>query len=109
MAASFNRRSFAKRLHSAIRASALTQREVAKRLGAPENRVSEWTTGRGVPKLDQLPRLAMILSVDPTWLLTGRSSPSAEQALVNELVKIAPALESVASKAKRLQKTGPRA
>lgn len=105
MSTSFNKRSFAARLRRELRRSPKTQREVARLLRVSDNRVSEWANARAVPSVPQLARLSAILAVDPTWLLTGRSSPVANQALVKELLKIAPSLERLGSQAKRLQKS----
>jgi transcriptional regulator with XRE-family HTH domain len=100
---SFDKSTFAHRLSSAIEESPLTQRQLATRIGAKPNRVSEWVNARGVPKLPEAVAAAATLGVSLDWLLTGEQGASpAEHKLVGELAGLAPSLSHLAKRARSL-------
>ncbi|MDO4275707.1 MAG: helix-turn-helix domain-containing protein [Eubacteriales bacterium] len=60
---------------------AITQKELAQRIGVSDKAVSKWETGRGLPDISLLEPLSRVLNVSLTELLTGdcvvNTNPSA--------------------------------
>lgn len=57
------------RLIEAIKASGLTQTELARRLGIGQQTISEYLHGKSMPALDTFANLCIILDVDPAYIL----------------------------------------
>lgn len=69
------------RLAAAVAAAGLTQRELAKQLGVVQSAVSHWLTGRRVPDVETVQRIAAIVKVDAGGLLLGAPlSPTTKRA-----------------------------
>ena len=60
----------------------LTQGELAERLFVTAQNVSKWETGKSVPDIGNLCKLAAVFSVTPDRLLVGESKSDREQMLV---------------------------
>jgi transcriptional regulator with XRE-family HTH domain len=60
---------FAWNLRIARRRAALTQRELADRMGRDQSRIALWETGRCLAETDSIVRLAEALEIDPGELL----------------------------------------
>lgn len=61
----------ATRLRQARSRAGLTIRGLAKELGISHAAVGHWETGRHVPSLRMLPRVAELIGVDAEWLVAG--------------------------------------
>lgn len=62
----------ARRIADAIKSSALSRDEVARSVGVHPSAVSHWVSGRAVPTVANLVRLAEVLGVDAASLLPDR-------------------------------------
>lgn len=62
---------FGERLARAIAGRNMTQAQFADELGVPPPRVSEWITGKWLPKGETIVETVAILNIDGHWLLTG--------------------------------------
>lgn len=60
----------------------LTQQELAKQLFVTAQNVSKWETGKSVPDVDNLCKLAEVFSISPDRLLGGEPATSQRQLLV---------------------------
>lgn len=56
-------------LRSARRKAALTQRELAGRMGRSQRRIAEWESGKLCPRINSIVRLAEALRIEPGELL----------------------------------------
>ncbi len=57
------------RLSEKIKASGLTQTEIANRLGVKQPTVGQYISGRAMPALDTFANLCIILHVEPAEIL----------------------------------------
>ena len=62
---------FGARLATAREAVGLTAAELAQRMGVGTATVAAWEAGRSRPRTNRLLILAGLISVSPTWLLSG--------------------------------------
>lgn len=60
---------FAPRIRAAIEVSCLKQKEIAFRLGVPEESISRWVNGKRMPPLDIFEGLAAVTGANAEWLL----------------------------------------
>ncbi len=58
-----------KRLQEVIKASGLTQTELARHLGVGQQTISEYLHNRSMPALDTFANLCIVLDVDPAYIL----------------------------------------
>lgn len=77
---------FGKRLKSARVSKKLTQKELALKIGAKHNSVSDWENDKNKPDPDTIELLCGILEISPNYLL-GSVSKDAFSPEENELVK----------------------
>ena len=59
---------FAKRFVAALKASNITQKELAKLLGVHPSNITLYKKGATEPDLESLSKIASILHVSPAWL-----------------------------------------
>ncbi len=64
--------SFADNLKNARLNQKVSQQELAKKLSVAQSTVGMWESGRRVPKLDELKRLARVLGITISRLLSGK-------------------------------------
>jgi len=69
----------------------VTQAMVGMHFGVTDKAVSGWERDEAVPELDKIADLARILKVPANWLLEGRGSPPAPDALESVLDRLNPA------------------
>jgi len=96
------------RLKVARENAALTQEELAGRVGVMVRSVRAWESGKAAPRANRLQMLAGILGVSLNWLLEGREdefmesqSAGPEAAMQNELERLHAALDEAKSLATR--------
>lgn len=72
-----------------------TQAELARRIGVTENAVTQYETGRAMPKPVNLQRVAEAFETSVEWLMTGgdeedvvRAHTTAEAAMLREFRKL---------------------
>jgi len=75
-----------------------SQRDIAKKVGVSQSRISRWESGRAIPNALELIRFAESCSTRPERLIEGVAMPTVEQlhmeldpkagAIVGELVQI---------------------
>ena len=65
---------FLARLRKAVRASGMTQKELARRLGVAESSVTGWLRSGALPGADVLFELPYVLNTSADWLLAERGS-----------------------------------
>jgi len=63
---------FAENLKNIRQGRDISQQELAKKLSVAQSTVGMWESGRRVPKLDELKRLARVLGITVSRLLSGR-------------------------------------
>lgn len=63
--------SLSERMVEARQASGLSAAQLARRIGVKSATLHAWEAGRSGPRPNVLLRLAGMLNVSPTWLLTG--------------------------------------
>lgn len=68
---SANHREFGVRLTAAREGAGLSKTDLARRMGCGTSTVSAWEAGRSRPRTNKLVTLAGLVSVSPTWLLSG--------------------------------------
>jgi len=64
-------REFGARLTAAREAAGLSKTDLARRMGCGTSTVAAWEAGRSRPRTNKLVTLAGLVSVSPTWLLSG--------------------------------------
>lgn len=67
---------FAKRLGGWRRSQALSQREVAARIGVTEQTIYNWEAGQSVPSFAGLRRLVEVSAITGDWWLGIEHAPS---------------------------------
>ena len=60
------------RITQARRARALSQANLAERLGVTRTAISHWETGRSNPSTKHLKSIAKVLGIDASWLISGK-------------------------------------
>ncbi len=66
---------FEQTLRQTRQAQGMTQQELAERLFVSRQTVSSWETGRNLPNLETLARLAELLGVSTDYLLGRQTEP----------------------------------
>ena len=66
-------------IRNAIKQAGYRQKEVASLLDVTPSAVSEWVTGKSVPRYGMLVRLAEVLNLPPEWFLSDQSPEAAWQ------------------------------
>lgn len=61
------------RLTKARELRSLSQTNLAERLGVTRTAVSHWEAGRSNPSTKHLEKIANVLGVDPSWLISGKT------------------------------------
>ena len=64
------------RITQARRARALSQANLAERLGVTRTAISHWETGRSNPSTKHLKSIAKVLGIDASWLTSGKGLAS---------------------------------
>lgn len=65
------RRAFGVRVRTERERLGLTTAKLGEKIGLSENSITQYETGRAVPRPERLEALAMALGVGSHWLLTG--------------------------------------
>lgn len=60
-----------RRIQAARERKRVTQANLAAQLGVTDNAVTQWETGRAIPRAERLATIAASLGVLLTWLMTG--------------------------------------
>lgn len=76
------------RLVEAREAQGLSAAQLARRIGVKSATLHAWEAGRSGPRPNVLLRLAGMLNVSPTWLLTGSGVSPAQPASDTEMMQI---------------------
>lgn len=76
---------FGDRLTAAREAQALTQTQLARRLGVKLKTIQAWENDTSEPRANKLQMLAGLLNVSMRWLLTGEGEGVAEPASAEEI------------------------
>lgn len=74
-------------------AQGLSAAQLARRIGVKSETLHAWEAGRSGPRPNVLLRIAGLLNVSPTWLLTGSGDRPAEPAAETEIVQIRATVE----------------
>ena len=67
---------FGERLKTARKNKKLTQKELALKIGAKHNSVSDWENNKNKPDPDTIELLCGVLDMSPNYLIGSNSSPS---------------------------------
>jgi len=81
------------RLAQAREAQGLSAAQLARRVGVKTETLHGWEAGRSGPRPNVLLRLAGMLNVSPTWLLTGNGDSPSEPAPETEMMQIRAVVE----------------
>lgn len=65
---------FGEKLKSARKAKNFTQKELAHKIGAKHNSISDWESDKNKPDIDTVELLCGILDITPTYLLGHKSN-----------------------------------
>lgn len=76
------------RISRAREAQGFSAAQLARRIGVKSETLHGWEAGRSGPRPNVLLRLAGILNVSPTWLLTGTGGSPAEPGSETEMMHI---------------------
>jgi transcriptional regulator with XRE-family HTH domain len=71
----------------------LTTSQFARRLGVNTETLHDWESGRSEPRPNVLLRIAGMLNVSPTWLLTGKGESPPDTMLETEMMHIQATIE----------------
>ena len=66
--------SFARRLKMALKERGITQTYLCKLTNTPKSSMSQYLSGRNLPKTDRIYKYSEVLMVEPKWLL-GYNTP----------------------------------
>lgn len=72
----------AQRIHGLIKASGMSQRALAARMGINNASLSQWASGKNRPSDEALATLCEFFSVTPAWLLYGDGNAPEGQSIV---------------------------
>jgi len=107
---SANHRDFGARLTAAREATGLSKADLARRMGCGTSTVSAWEAGRSRPRTNTLLTLAGLVSVSPTWLLSGlgdgpmNNSPETRmEALGNGIIELRQLSSRIAAQVEDLE------
>ena len=81
------------RIVYAREARELTTSQLARRLGIKTETLHDWETDRAEPRSNRLLTLAGMLSVSPTWLLTGAGESPNDALTETEMMHIRESIE----------------
>ena len=81
------------RIVYAREARELTTSQLARRLGIKTETLHDWETDRAEPRSNRLLTLAGMLSVSPTWLLTGAGESPVDALTETEMMHIRESIE----------------
>ena len=76
------------RIVYAREAQSLTTSQLARRMGVKTDTLHDWETDRSEPRSNRLLTLAGMLSVSPTWLLTGAGESPVDSLTETEMMHI---------------------
>ena len=76
------------RIVYAREAQSLTTSQLARRMGVKTETLHDWETDRAEPRSNRLLTLAGMLSVSPTWLLTGAGESPVDSLTETEMMHI---------------------
>ena len=85
--------SLGERLGQARDAQGLSAAQLARRVGVKTDTLHAWEAGRSGPRPNVLLRLAGMLNVSPTWLLTGNGDRPPALTSDTEIMQIRAAVE----------------
>lgn len=85
--------SLGERLAQARDAQGLSAAQLARRIGVKTDTLHAWEAGRSGPRPNVLLRLAGMLNVSPTWLLTGNGDSPSAASSETEMMQIHAAVE----------------
>ncbi len=83
------------RIVHAREAQELTTSQLARRLGIKTETLHDWETDRAEPRSNRLLILAGLLSVSPTWLLTGAGEAPTDGLTETEMMQIRETIERI--------------
>ncbi len=75
--------------------NAMTQKDLAERLGVSSMAIARWEKGKGYPEISLLPLMSEVLGITPGELLSGERNPAGyqppeeEDALVTDMIEYA--------------------
>ncbi len=85
--------SLAGRIVHAREEQGLTTAQLARRLGINTQTLHDWEAGDSEPRPHRLLRIAGMLNVSPTWLLTGKGESPPDSKLETEMMQIQATME----------------
>lgn len=77
----------------------LTTAQLARRLGVKSSTLHDWETDASAPRSNRLMMLAGVLSVSPTWLLTGYGERPSDTLTETEMMHIRGTIERIREQA----------
>lgn len=83
------------RIVHAREAQELTTSQLARRMGVKTETLHDWETDRAEPRSNRLLILAGLLSVSPTWLLTGAGEAPNDGLTETEMMQIRETIERI--------------
>lgn len=83
------------RIVHAREAQELTTSQLARRMGIKTETLHDWETDRAEPRSNRLLILAGLLSVSPTWLLTGAGEAPNDALTETEMMQIRETIERI--------------
>ena len=83
------------RIVRAREAQELTTSQLARRMGVKTETLHDWETDRAEPRSNRLLILAGLLSVSPTWLLTGAGEAPNDGLTETEMMQIRETIERI--------------
>ena len=101
-AGAFDPQAFGGRLADAIARSDVNQTQLAKAIGRPRARITDWVKGRRQPTARDLAMMSQVLGVSLDWLVNGQPPGSAEREVIGELAGLAGSLVPLVTRAQRL-------
>jgi transcriptional regulator with XRE-family HTH domain len=90
------------RIVHAREAQKLTTSQLARRLGVKTETLQSWETDRAEPRPNRLLILAGLLSVSPTWLLTGEGASPSHAVMRSELALVRDSVEHLRRQAQSI-------
>lgn len=90
------------RIVHAREAQELTTSQLARRLGVKTETLQGWETDRAEPRPNRLLTLAGMLSVSPTWLLTGEGTSPNTALTRSQLTQVRDSIERLRNQARSI-------